>query len=139
MPFHTEITVAFNDVDAAGIVYFGNVFDYCHRVFERLLETINIPLPQILKDAGWAMPLVHAEADYLKPILHGERLQVQVDLTKIGGSSLHFHYEIYGPGGELRARVTLVHATVETPGFQPQPVEQSFVAALRQLGLGPRD
>ena len=62
MAFQSEITVAFNDIDAAGIVYFGTVFDYCHRTLEELLKTIKIPLPQILQTESWAMPLVHAAA-----------------------------------------------------------------------------
>jgi 1,4-dihydroxy-2-naphthoyl-CoA hydrolase len=135
MPFHTEITVAFNDVDAAGIVYFGNVFDYCHRAYERLLEAINLPLPRILQTEGWAMPLVHAEADYAKPMLHGERLQVSVDLVKRGRSSLHFQYKIHGPEGDLRATVTLVHATVDRQAFKPQPIDPGFLEALNGVGL----
>lgn len=138
MPFQTRIPVSFNDVDAAGIVYFGNVFDYCHRAYERLLESIKLPLPHILKTEGWAMPLVHAEADYFKPMLHGELLQVSVTLAKTGRSSLHFQYEIRGPNDTLRARITLVHATVERRGFKPQPIDPNFLEALKSADLSPQ-
>ena len=96
MPFETEFTVAFNDIDAAGIVYFGNVFDYCHRAYERLLEAASLPLSHILANENWAMPLVHAEADYKHPMRHGERITIRVELLKVGRSAIHFRYDLLG-------------------------------------------
>jgi YbgC/YbaW family acyl-CoA thioester hydrolase len=136
MTFQTELTVAFNDIDAAGIVYFGTIFDYCHRAYEQLLKAIKIPLPQILKTEGWAMPLVHAEADYHMPMLHGELLTITVELVKTGTSSLHFQYIITGPEDQLRAKVLLIHAAVSTDDFKPAPLNVDFLEALKQQGLG---
>ena len=139
MPFETQLIVAFNDIDAAGIVYFGTVFDYCHRAYERVLEAIDIPLPHILNNERWAMPLVHAEADYVAPMRHGEQITVQVKLQRLGRSSMHFHYELSGEDGDVRARVVLVHAAVETPSFKPQSLNSEFVKALASIGLTPND
>ena len=139
MSYETQITVAFNDIDAAGIVYFANVFDYCHQAYEHLLEAISLPLSHILNEEQWAMPLVHAEADYMAPMRHGERITIQIRLRKVGRSAMHFGYELYGPNGNLRARVLLVHAAVETTGFRPQAVNTEFVDALSKIGLNPEE
>jgi len=37
--FHTTIPVRFQDVDSAGVLFFGRIFDYCHHAYEDLIHS----------------------------------------------------------------------------------------------------
>lgn len=139
MPFARELTVRFHEIDRAGIVYFARVYEYCHVVFEDMLaDALGIDLEAFFRTSTWVMPLVHSEADYRRPMLLGDRLQVELSVERAGASSLTFRYAIRGAAdGELRASVAMVHACCDRASFQKQPLPPELVAGLARLGLAP--
>src|SRR5690606_35065652 len=76
--FSAEVAVKFQDVDAAGIVFFARFFDYVHGAYEGFLTASGSPLPDVLREKSWAAPLRHAEADYLRPARYGDILLVEL-------------------------------------------------------------
>src|SRR5688500_10530099 len=74
MSFHHSVTARFSEIDRAGIVFFGRYFEYCHAAFEELLARMFGDLEQSFAAGLWTMPLVHAEADFARPVRLGDRL-----------------------------------------------------------------
>lgn len=144
--FDHTLTVRFQEADRAGIMFFGRIFDYCHTAIEELLEAADCGIAANFdaKTGGFGMPLVHAEADYLAPCRHGERLTIAVSLERMGTSSVTFAFAIHGPhrdsttdaeSGDLRARARFVHSCVALDSFTKCPVPDVLRDGLRRLGL----
>ncbi|MGE3855209.1 MAG: acyl-CoA thioesterase [Planctomycetota bacterium] len=109
--FEHVLTVRFSEVDCAGVVYFQRAFDYAHRAIEELLEAAGCDIASNFA-RGFGLPLVHAEAEYQRPMLLGERLTVSVSVERMGTSSLKLRYVISGGPDDIRATVRLVHVAV---------------------------
>lgn len=135
MPFIHSTAVRFCHVDAAGIAYFSRAFELCHEAMEEVLTQGGLPLATILGSRDWAMPLVHAEADYKRPLRLGDHLNIEVRIERAGPSSLTWHYRVLGEGGDLRAEVRLVHSCIERPSFKPRARPAELDAALARAGL----
>ena len=119
--FEHVLTVRFSEVDCAGVVYFQRAFDFAHRAVEDLLAAAGCDIVSCFA-RGFGLPLVHAEADYQRPMMLGERLTVSVSVERMGTSSMTLRYLIYGPGGvtdDVRATVRLVHVAVATDNDDP--------------------
>ncbi len=82
--------VRFGDTDAAGVIHFYQLFRWCHEAWEESLEiyglhTCNL-FPNILDYENRplvAMPIVHCEANFWKPLHVGDRLDVELVPQKI--------------------------------------------------------
>lgn len=127
--FAAEVAVRFQDVDAAGIVFFARFFDYVHEVYEGFLSSVGLPLPQVLRDKSWAAPLRHAEADYLRPAKFGDVLLVELVAAHSEESEIALGWRITLKGQSEKpcAIVQTVHTFVRPEDFQriPVPVEIS--------------
>jgi 1,4-dihydroxy-2-naphthoyl-CoA hydrolase len=125
--FAWEGAVAFQDVDAAGIVFFATIQTYFHETLVRFLDNAGQPLPaQLAAGAGMA-PLVHAEADYLAPLRFGDRFTVGVVDAEVGASRVTLAYRLDGPAGPAATGCT-VHVWVD-PSFRKAPMPDGVRAA----------
>jgi len=90
--YRGQIKVRFGDEDHAGIVYYPRFFDFFHRVMEDFFGDAGYPYQKVLDEdhAGW--PSVHAEADFKSPLRFGDVLDVDLDVERIGRSSVTFGY-----------------------------------------------
>ena len=80
-----ERRVRFGDTDAAGVMHFHQLLRWCHEAWEESLERYGIASGSIFPGARgqkhWpdtALPVVHCEADFLRPLHGGDQLQVWV-------------------------------------------------------------
>lgn len=136
MSFRTSLPVRFQDVDAAGVLFFGRIYDYCHQAYEEFWASQGIDRAWIFSGADFLIPIAHSEADYKSPLRHGERVEVTLDVTHVGRASFHLGYRVTGPGGEgdLRATVRTVHAFVARATMRPIPIPGDLrVHLLRHL------
>ncbi|MGB0588868.1 MAG: acyl-CoA thioesterase [Myxococcota bacterium] len=135
MSFEHRLTVRFFEVDRAGIAFFGRVFEYCHAAYEALLVALDYPLAQVFDNEGWGMPLVHAEADFKRPMRLGEELVIKVSVGRLGKTSIILDFAVYGADdGELRATAQHVHACVDMERFAPMEVPDRLRQAFKSLG-----
>ncbi len=133
--FDHSLTVRFHEVDAARIVFFGRIYEYCHAAFEQMLAGAGTSLDAILVGESWGMPLVHCEADFCAPMFLGENLKVELRVERVGGSSITFAYRIVGADKKLRATAKLVHAFADLKRFVPCKTPDMIPEVLRKMGL----
>ena len=138
MAFQHIVTVRFNEVDRAGIAFFGRVYEYCHAVFEELLVAMGYSISNVFDNGKWGMPLVHSHADYKRPMRLGEELTIEVTVPTIGDTSITFDYRVLGPEGDLRCTCQLVHVIVELETFKPREVPEDLLEAVRHFDLMPK-
>jgi 1,4-dihydroxy-2-naphthoyl-CoA hydrolase len=125
MAYEHRLRVRFHDTDPAGIVFFANIFVYCHDAFEEMLRAVGMPLDELIRAKEQILPLGHAEADFRKPFRHGVLVTVRVVVGKLSERSVRIDYELRDDAGELLATCSTVHIAVDP-------------ATGRSTGLSPR-
>ena len=136
MSTRVTLPVRFQDVDAAGVLFFGRIYDYCHQAYEEFWGSQGIDRTWVFSGADFLIPIVHSEADYKAVLRHGERVDVTVDVTHVGRASFHLGYRVAGPGpgDDLRATVKTVHAFVARATMRPIAIPDELrVLLLRHL------
>lgn len=95
MPFVYTRIVRFQDTDAAGVVYFANVLSICHEAYEASLAATEIDLKHFFSHPAIAIPIVHAEVDFFRPLFCGDRLQVHLTPQLLNRQEFTIYYEIF--------------------------------------------
>lgn len=95
MVFSTSITVRFADCDPVGFVYYPRVLHYCHVCMEEFFaERCGITYQKLLDDERIGFATVKIEAEYFVPLLYGDTVVVDLEVTDLGRSSARFNYSI---------------------------------------------
>ncbi len=86
--FTTEITVRFNHVDPAGIVYYPRYYEMINQASEIWFEEgLDYPYPKMFSE-GWAVPMAHLESSFKNPSYLNDRLTFALGVRKIGRSRI---------------------------------------------------
>lgn len=126
--FVYSFVVPFDDADAAGIVFFARTYTYAHRAYEAYLRQIG--MDRFFLASDFVCPFVHTEADHKSPMRPGEKLEVEVWLEKLGGSSMTFKYRIMA-GKNVKAEVRMVSVFVDPTTFTKIPIPADIRATLQ--------
>ncbi len=118
--FCYRFSVRLHDVDAAGILFFANLFRYAHDAYEEWMASIDCGLSAMLANGIARLPLVHAEADYLEPIRHGETITIDVAVVRLGKRSFTVGYRFLARTQSLKAKAKTVHVYTEAEQTQSQ-------------------
>ncbi|HSO37575.1 MAG TPA: thioesterase family protein [Labilithrix sp.] len=81
--------MSFEDVDAAGIVFFARLLGYAHDAMERLFEDLPGGYAHIIMQRGIGFPAVHVTSDFLAPIRYGDTARITATIRKLGATSMH--------------------------------------------------
>jgi YbgC/YbaW family acyl-CoA thioester hydrolase len=134
MSFSERFSVRFQDVDAGGVLFFGRIYDYCHHAYEEFWGAEGIDRAHFFAGADYLVPIAHSEADYRRPIRHGDRIDVRIDVTRVGRASFTLRYHVTGSDGDLRVEASTVHAFVDRATMKPIPIPDLLrVILLRHL------
>lgn len=129
-PYQHPITIPFQDIDAAGIVFFAHLFRYAHEAYEQFMSAHDHSLAEILKNGEYLLPLVHAEADYKQPLRHNERITIALNVKRLGETSFTLQYDFMDEANRLRAVVETVHVSLGAGTQKPVAVPKSLRAVL---------
>jgi 1,4-dihydroxy-2-naphthoyl-CoA hydrolase len=125
MAFFYQRTVRFQDTDAAGVVYFTNTLAMCHEAYEASLMAAGIEVQQFFKTGGsTAVPIVHAEADYLRPAFCGDHHEIQLTPTFQSEHAFEIQYVIYEVGHPEQpiSKALTRHVCIDPSSRQRQPL-----------------
>jgi 1,4-dihydroxy-2-naphthoyl-CoA hydrolase len=135
MAFLYQRTVRFQDTDAAGVVYFANTLAMCHEAYEASLIAAGIEVRQFFKagedDRGEAIafPIVHAEADYLRPAFCGDRHEIRLIPTLQSDQSFEIQYIVYEADRpeQVISKALTRHLCINPTSRQRQPLPQEML------------
>jgi 4-hydroxybenzoyl-CoA thioesterase len=112
--FSTRITVAFGDTDPAGIVYYPNLFHYCHIAMERFFkEECASPYAELIIQRRIGFPTVKIEAQFEKAVAYGEELEIVVEVESVGQRSLTINYKLNRSDLVECAQAKMVHVAMD--------------------------
>lgn len=118
--FEYAVTVRLHDTDAAGRLFFAHLFRHAHDAYEAFMCTIGFPLDRLIRNGKTLLPLTHAQADYHRPILHGDRMRVEVSVAELRRRSFAINYRFLNEQDEALASAHTVHVLMHnTPDNTP--------------------
>jgi len=79
--FTYKTTVRLHHTDAAGVLFFAQLFSIAHDCYEELINSC-IPIAEIIQSKPFALPIIHAEADYFLPIGVSEKIEIKLQCLK---------------------------------------------------------
>lgn len=130
-PFVDSRVVAFQDVDAAGIVFYPRVLEYFHDAYVAFLDAHGCPLSKALDEGVWAAPIRHAEAHFFKPMRFGDPVDVAIVRAHVDGSAVTFGFRITR-GEKVLAVGQSTHVWVDRKTFQridlPEVLGRAFAS-----------
>ncbi len=106
MPFIYQRTVRFQDTDAAGVVYFANVLAMCHEAYEESLAASGINLKSFFTNPSVAIPIVHANIDFLRPIFCGDPVFIHLISQNLGKDNFEIAYIVLSSNEKIAKAVT---------------------------------
>ncbi len=125
-----KVTVRLHHTDAAGVLFYGRLFELVQEALEEALGTGGLPLGELLRDGGFRLPVVHAEADYTAPVRAGDVLEVRLTF-EAGDRSLRVVADFVDPSGRKVAAARVVHAAVAAATGTAAPLPDAVRALAR--------
>lgn len=95
MTFIHQRRIYLSDTDAAGVVYFARGLDICHQAYEESLGSMGISLKQMIVAGEIALPIVHGEIDWLRPLFCGDQVQINLNPSLVNSSEFAIAYQIF--------------------------------------------
>ncbi|TDU79891.1 2-aminobenzoate-CoA ligase [Streptomyces sp. KS 21] len=114
-----ERRVEWPDTDAAGHYHHSTVVRWVEAAEAVLLRRLG------LAHLFGSTPRVHFEADYRARLWFGEAVRIELNVAKVGASSLHYVFTVHG-GGDVEAaagRMVIAHSASRATGTTPWPAD----------------
>jgi 1,4-dihydroxy-2-naphthoyl-CoA hydrolase len=135
--FEHRFRVALHDTDAAGVLFFARLFRHAHDAYEAWMAQLGFPLDALLRDGGLRLPIVHAEADYRRPMHHGDRVLARLTVGAVGDASYSIDYSFIRADGTVAATARTVHVGLDAGGERTLPPK--LHAALQPAARASKD
>jgi 1,4-dihydroxy-2-naphthoyl-CoA hydrolase len=128
--FTTKVKVYFYDADPAGIIFYASLFKYVHAAYEDMMRSLHTERDYFF-DKEYILPIIHAEADYVKPIKVGDELRIDVLVSLLKNSSFELSYKFYKDDSTFTAIAKTVHVCVLKEEFKKIELPKEFYNKLK--------
>lgn len=126
-------TVRFEDIDAAGIVFFARFSNYCHDAMERFFDELPGGYAALIVERKVGFPAVHVDSDFAAPLRYGDVARIEGTVTKLGTTSCHMHFKVMrAKDGALVATARHVHVCADLATMTKLPFPPDVRTALER-------
>lgn len=125
--FEQKIQIHFRQTDMAGIVYFNQVFNIFHDVYESWVQHIFKSKKMWFSNPEWAVPIKNVQCDYKAPLLPFEEYTVKIVLTDIGTTTFRLKTEILN-NSTVCAELSTVHIFLDKKTKTAMPIPKDILA-----------
>jgi 4-hydroxybenzoyl-CoA thioesterase len=105
--------VRFEEVDAAGIVYFAQIVSYAHEAMEELFSELEGGYAGLIMQRRVGLPAVKLTSEFSAPLRYGDTMRIETAVSRLGGKSADLDYAIYRVADDTLC-ATLRHTVVVT-------------------------
>ena len=127
----TKIRVRYADTDQMKMVYYAKFFEYFEQGRSDLLRGIGLPYPEIER-IGYYLPVVEANARYVKPARYDDLLIVKTMLKEIPEARVRIEYILKnGETGEALVEGHTVHSFVNISTGKPARAPEKFLTSVK--------
>ena len=132
MIFKHHTKVRMYDTDTAQILFFGNQYRFMNDALEDLLAEEGLTMHHLFhSDINFGFVVVHSEADYLAPLHAGDRITINVTVSRIGSTSFEFSYELYRDKTQVGTGKT-IHVVIDHKTHKKKPIPDSIRVSLQK-------
>ncbi|MBL8681524.1 MAG: acyl-CoA thioesterase [Myxococcales bacterium] len=127
-----RVAVRFQDIDAAGIMFFAKVFELFHDAYVAALGARGVSLAAVLDERVWAAPITRSEARFRRPMRFGDELDVELRV-EVGERELTVNYRVCSArdGSIEHATGSTTHAFVDRATFRRIEIPEAVQRALQ--------
>ena len=137
---HTHrMSVRFGDTDPAGLVYYPNLFHYFHIAMEEFFKhKCDSPYQELITTERVGFPTIKVEAEFYKPLVYGDDIEITVTVAALGNSSVTLDYRVLRlRDATLCAQSKQVHVAMDLDSRRPLTIpdflRKAFSEKLEQL------
>lgn len=121
MAFRTSRPLRFGDCDPSGIAYFPSYLNILAGVLEEFFGSVGFSWKALIEQ-GIGTPTVRLDLTFVHPGFHGDRLDFELGVRRVGRSSLDLEHRISAAGTLLwSASHRVVATSTETHKSIPWP------------------
>ncbi len=110
--FSSTITTRIHDIDAAGVVFYAQIFYFAHNAYEDFLNHHQQGIKKILK-SDYSLPIKHTEADFKAPIFLNECITIEITLHELKESEFTLNYSLSDVSGNTRVTALTQHICLD--------------------------
>jgi len=128
-----ETVIRMHHTDAAGLVFYAEVFVLAHECYESFLEEQGMSLASMVTEGDYIAPIVHAKADLKAPMRMSDKITIEMELARTGKSSYELACKFTNEQGKITAETTTIHAVIDKETYKPVEIPESFKQLLGRL------
>ncbi len=135
MEHKIPIRVYYEDTDAGGVVYHSNFINFAERGRTELLRFMGFENKSLRESQGVLFVVRHINADYFKPAVLDDVLEIQTIVTQVKNTSLVMRQSIYRNAEMIFAAdvtVVCVNAGSMKPARIPDGLRTGFRKYLKE-------
>ena len=100
----------------------------------------GVSYPRLMAESRIGFPTVSVRTEFRVPFVYGDRVEVEVFVSRTGRSSATFEYRLRAPGErEPRASATLVQVAINLDTRRPVEIPHDLRRAFEESGHQPAD
>ncbi len=127
-----QTVIRLHHTDAAGVVYFANLFVLAHECYESFLDQDN-SIGSIIEQGEFIVPIVHAEADYKMPLKLSEKVDIEMALNKTANSSFELGFAFINESSQVAVEVKTTHTVLQQDTRKPVKIPRALKNTLSRL------
>ncbi len=132
MVFSTRITINFGDTDPAGLVYFPNIFHYCHIAMERFFQEVcGVSYSKLTGEQHVGFPTARIDGEFTIPLRYGDEIDITMTVLKVGTKSLALSYKVTNSEGLPCAEVSQVVVAMDLSNHSSIPIPDHIRRSLQ--------
>lgn len=122
--------INFYDCDPAGIIFYSKVFLFFHSAYEELISELELK-KDYWKNDDYVVPIVHTDADFIKPLKYGDEIEVTTQVLQLKTSSFELGYNIL-KNGEVCCKGKTVHVFVDKKNWKKKELTKEIAEGLKK-------
>lgn len=130
--FEHPVRVYYEDTDTGGIVYYANYLKFAERARTEMLRGLGVENSTLLSEQRVAFAVKECTANYIKPAVLDDALNVVTHIENLGGASMRLIQDIFR-GQELLVAITVRLACMNIDTGQPCRLPQSVRAVMGEF------
>lgn len=136
--FHFNFRVRYAEVDAQGIVFFGNYMAYFDAAHTEYMRALSFDYKGSVKRHNTDFHIVKVETEYYSPARFDDEIEVYVRTVFIGRSSMRVRFEVYPVGAEsLLTSSQFVIVNTNQATMKSSPWAESLVRIITEREIHP--
>lgn len=92
--YRYERPIRFQDIDAAGLLFFPTFLSYCHEAMESWCGALPGGYAGLVGSERIGLPAVEVKASFHAPLRYGDVARIELTVEHVGTRSLKLRYQL---------------------------------------------